>query len=160
MGNSGCSCDHKQLFCNNDLLISCNRTKVHLGPSCIATDTSFCWLQYFSRMTWPAEKDYMLITILHFDCFRQLRTSFSLIPNIYYIKHPLFGSKTPSVITVAAFRVPKHCIHSAQSLVSVSVQDIPVFCFWSAENWTCLFHPFIGLGYIYHFCQSKHNLVS
>lgn len=80
-------------------------------------------------MTFPAEKDYMLITILHFDCFRQLRTSFSLIPNIYYIKHPLFRSKTPSVVTVAAFRVPKHCTHSAQSLVSVSVQNIPIFCF-------------------------------
>lgn len=129
MGNSRCSCDHKQLFCSNYLLHSPNRTKVHLGPSCIATDTLLCWSLHFSEMALAAERDYMLIAILRFDYFRQLETSFSLIPNIYYMKHPIFRSKTPSVVSVAEFRVPKFRIHSAKSLISLSVYGVPGFCF-------------------------------
>lgn len=122
MGNSGCSCDHKQLFFNNDLLTSPSRTKVHLGPSCIATEASFCRPQHFSGMVLPAEKDCVLITLLHFDCFRQLRTSINLIPNIYYTKHPRFRSKTPCTVSIATHRVSKLHIRSAQSLISICAQ--------------------------------------
>lgn len=85
--------------------LSCpNRRKVHLSPSCVAT--SLHWLQHVSGMVLPAEKDYMLIVLLHFDCFRLLRTSFSLIPNIYYLKYQLFRSKNLSVVYTAAFSDP------------------------------------------------------
>jgi len=43
----------------------------------------------------PAVKNYMLITILHFDCLRQLRTSFSLIPNIYYLEVSFSDQRIP-----------------------------------------------------------------
>lgn len=61
-----------------------------------------------------AKKDYMLIAILHFDCFGQLRTSFSLIPNIYYTKHLIFGSKTPPALL--------YLLLNLESLNSISIQ--------------------------------------
>lgn len=98
------------------------------GPSCIATDASFCRPRHFSGMVLPAEKDCMLITLLHFDGFRQLRTSVSLIPNIYYTKHPLFRSKIPCTVSIAARR-SLNCISVQPKASSQSVHGIPGFCF-------------------------------